>query len=148
MNQLRRELTVRRPIRGVFSFFSDAANLQRITPPWLHFKIPTPLPVTMTEGATIAYALRLHGIPIRWLTEIEEWNPPWQFVDIQRQGPYRFWRHTHRFSEADGGTRIEDQVDYALALGLLGRAVHRFQVARDLAEIFDYRASVARQIFG
>lgn len=106
----------------------------------MQFRILTPLPIAMKQGATIAYALRVRGIPIRWLTEIERWNPPYEFVDVQAKGPYRLWRHTHRFSELEGGTSIVDHVDYALPFGALGRLVHRLQVARDLARIFDYRA--------
>jgi len=139
MNTLRRELWVPNPISEVFDFFSRAENLERITPPWMQFKILTPLPITMKPGATIAYALRVHGIPMRWLTEIERWNPPFEFVDVQAKGPYKLWRHTHRFSEVRGGTLIEDVVEYALPFGWIGRLVHRLQVSRDLAQIFDYR---------
>jgi hypothetical protein len=74
------------------------------------------------------------------LTEIERWNPPHEFIDIQLKGPYTLWRHTHRFSEVEGGTLIADTVAYDLPFGLLGRLVHRLQVARDLGQIFDYRA--------
>jgi ligand-binding SRPBCC domain-containing protein len=128
------------PLPRAFDFFSRAENLERITPPWMHFRILTPRPIQMRQGATIAYALRVRGIPLRWLTEIERWNPPFEFVDVQRKGPYRLWRHTHRFSDVAGGTSIVDIVDYALPFGWLGRLVHRMQVARDLSKIFDYRA--------
>jgi len=101
----------------------------------------------MKPGATIAYALGVRGISFRWLTEIERWNPPYDFVDVQARGPYKLWRHTHRFSEVEGGTMITDTVEYALPLGLLGRLVHRLQVARDLSRIFDYRAQRVQAFF-
>ncbi|HZU29337.1 MAG TPA: SRPBCC family protein [Bryobacteraceae bacterium] len=85
---LQRTLTVPRPLAAVFDFFSQAGNLETLTPPWLHFKIVTPQPITMRQGATIAYELRVRGIPVRWLTEIELWRPPYEFVDIQLRGPY------------------------------------------------------------
>ena len=137
---LRRELWVPNSLSSVFDFFSRAENLERITPPWMRFRLLTPPPITMKQGATIAYALRVRGIPLRWLTEIERWNPPYEFIDDQAKGPYKFWRHTHRFSEVDGGTLIVDIVEYALPFGLIGRLVHRLQVARHLSQIFDYRA--------
>jgi len=123
----------------VFDFFSRPENLEQLTPPRMRFRILTPLPIAMQRGATIAYALRVRGFPVRWLTEIECWNPPYEFVDVQAKGPYRLWRHTHRFSEAGGGTSIVDHVDYELPFGALGRLVNRLQVARDLSQIFDYR---------
>lgn len=137
---LQRELWVPNSLTAVFDFFSRAENLERITPPWMRFRILTPPPITMKQGATIAYALRVRGIPLRWLTEIERWNPPYEFIDTQIKGPYKIWRHTHRFSEAAGGTLIVDIVEYALPFGLIGRLAHRLQVARDLSLIFDYRA--------
>lgn len=144
---LKRELWVPRPLPEVFEFFSRAENLQTITPPWMHFQIVTPGPIEMREGASIAYALRVRGFPLRWLTVIEKWNPPFEFIDVQAKGPYKLWRHTHRFVERDGGTLITDSVDYALPFGILGRLTHRFQVARDLAAIFDYRQQRVRDLF-
>jgi ligand-binding SRPBCC domain-containing protein len=143
---LHRELWVPNPLPSVLDFFSRAENLQRITPPWMQFRILTPLPIIMKQGATIAYALRVRGIPLQWLTEIERWNPPYEFIDRQAKGPYKLWRHTHRFSEVEGGTSIVDLVDYALPFGALGRVLHRLQVARDLARIFDYRAQRVRAL--
>jgi|SRR5581483_5958115 len=137
---LHRKLWVSHPISTVFDFFSRVENLEQITPPWMHFRILTPPPIVMKPGAIIAYSLRVRGVPLRWLTEIERWNPPHEFIDIQAKGPYSFWRHTHRFSEVDGGTLIADTVVYALPFGLLGRLAHRVQVARDLSHIFDYRS--------
>jgi ligand-binding SRPBCC domain-containing protein len=137
---LHRELWVPYPLCTVFDFFSRAENLEQITPPWMRFRILTPLPIVMKPGATVAYSLRVRGIPLRWLTEIERWNPPFEFIDVQAKGPYKLWRHEHRFSELYAGTLIADTVEYALPFGPLGRLVHRLQVARDLSRIFDYRA--------
>ncbi len=136
---LKREATVTCPLEKVFDFFSKAENLETLTPPWLRVRIETPEPIQMRQGATIAYRLYVRGVPLRWLTGIEIWRPPYEFVDVQVRGPYKLWRHIHRFVECDGGTRIVDIVRYALPFGLLGRLAHRLQVARDLANIFDYR---------
>jgi len=143
---LHRELWVARPISAIFDFFSRAENLERITPPWLRFRILTPPPIAMRQGSLIEYGLRVRGIPVKWLTKIERWNPPFEFVDVQLKGPYKLWRHTHRFSQVQGGTRIEDTVEYALPLGALGRLIHKFQVAGDLAKIFDYRARCVKSL--
>lgn len=145
MHELRRELWVPKPVQEVFDYFAQAENLQGITPPWLQFRILTPTPIEMKQGAIIEYALRLHGIPLRWLTEIEKWDPPFEFVDVQVKGPYKLWRHTHRFTAREGGTAVSDTVQYQLPMGALGRLVHRFQVARELSLIFDYRTERIQQ---
>ena len=75
----------------VFGFFADAHNLEAITPPFLGFRVVTPRPIAMQKGTLIEYRLRLHGLPLRWLTRIDEWEPGARFVDRQQKGPYRLW---------------------------------------------------------
>src|SRR5215210_6454688 len=104
-----RELWLARPRDEVFRFFSDAANLDALTPPWLHFEVLTP-DVVLRPGARIDYRLRLYGVPFRWQSEITRWEPPTLFVDEQRRGPYRRWIHTHTFSDERGGTLVRDAV--------------------------------------
>jgi ligand-binding SRPBCC domain-containing protein len=131
----------------VFGFFADAFNLEAITPPWLRFRVVTPGPIEMRPGTLIEYRLRLHGVPIRWLTRIEAWEPGVRFADVQVRGPYRAWHHTHTFEPHAGGTLVRDAVRYSLPLGQLGRLAHSAFVRRDLERIFDFRhAEVARRL--
>lgn len=145
---LQREQTIPRPIEDVFAFFADVNNLERITPSWLAFRILSRQPIALRSGARILYRLRWHGFPLLWLTEIQSWNPPIEFVDVQAQGPYRLWHHTHRFEPVDGGTLMRDLVRYALPFGLLGRLAHAWLVRSDLKAIFDYRAGKVSDILG
>jgi len=131
----------------VFGFFADAFNLEAITPPWLRFRVVTPGPIPMGPGTMVEYRLRLHRIPIRWLTRIEVWEPGARFVDVQIRGPYRAWHHTHSFEPREGGTLVRDTVRYDLPLGPLGRLAHGAFVRRDLERIFDFRREqVARRL--
>ncbi len=127
------------PIQEVFKFFSDASNLEKITPPWLGFQVLAQSSSEIKIGTTIDYRLKIHGIPIRWRTEISSWNPPREFTDIQLKGPYHTWKHTHRFSELRNGTLMEDRVLYKLPMGFLGKAVAGSYVKKDVAKIFKYR---------
>jgi ligand-binding SRPBCC domain-containing protein len=146
-HELHRRQWLAKPIGEVFRFFSDARNLEAITPPWLRFQILPPIPSEIVAGTKIHYRLGWHGIPLRWTTEITDWSPPHRFVDVQLKGPYRLWRHTHTFQEQDGGTWIEDLVRYALPFGPLGRIAHAIRVRRDVEKIFDYRVERIKALF-
>lgn len=132
----------------MFSFFADAANLERMTPPQLGFTILTPQPIEMKKGARIDYRIKLYGIPMKWKTVIDEYEPDDRFIDVQLKGPYAVWRHTHTFIDVEGGTELGDRVVYELPFGPLGRVVHAAFVRRQLAQIFDYRERVMRELFG
>jgi ligand-binding SRPBCC domain-containing protein len=130
-----------------FAFFADAFNLEAITPPWLRFRILTPRPIAMREGALIEYRLTLHHVPCRWHTRIEVWVPGRRFVDRQISGPFSRWEHTHTFESRPDGTLIRDLVVYRMPLGGLGELARRALIRRDLERIFDYRqAAVERSL--
>jgi ligand-binding SRPBCC domain-containing protein len=99
----------------------------------------------MKVGLLIDYRIAWHGIPMRWTSEIEAWEPPHRFIDRQIRGPYRLWHHEHRFEEVDGGTQIIDVVDYAVWGGALA---NRLGVRRDIERIFAYRKQRLEEIFG
>lgn len=143
--ELTSSLRVPRGREEAFAFFSDAHNLERITPGFLKFRVLTPAPIELREGVLIDYALRVRGVPLRWRSEITVWDPPHRFVDRQVRGPYRRWVHEHRFVRLDGGdTLVEDRVEYAVPGG---RLVHALFVKRDVQAIFAYRTAVLREIF-
>jgi len=144
IHTLHSEVWVPRPREEVFAFFSRAENLEALTPRWLHFSILPPRPIAMKAGTRIRYQLRLHGIPLRWESEITAWEPPHRFVDEQRSGPYRRWIHEHQFLEHDGGTTVRDIVQYSVAGGML---VHRLFVAPDLDRIFEFRRQKVAETF-
>jgi ligand-binding SRPBCC domain-containing protein len=141
---LERSQRVEVPVERAFDFYVDARNLEPMTPPWLHFKVTTPGELVLRQGARLDYELRLHGVPVRWQTRIEVWEPPERFVDVQAKGPYSLWEHTHLFEkDGDDAALIHDRVRYAIPLGPLGALAHRLFVRRDLERIFDYRRNAA-----
>ena len=142
-NEFRCELWLPRPLGEVFSFFADAGNLELLTPPQLNFNILTPRPLEMRVGLLIDYRLGVRGIPLRWQSEITAWEPPHRFVDEQRRGPYRLWRHEHLFEERDGGTVAIDRVRYAVPGGAL---INWLLVRHDVARIFAYRTEKLRAL--
>jgi ligand-binding SRPBCC domain-containing protein len=139
---LRREQRLEAPRDEVFPFFADPRNLEAITPPLLSFRLLTPDPISLGVGTFLQYALRVHGVPVRWDTLIQEWEPPVRFVDVQVRGPYRLWHHTHELVSLDDGaaTLMRDTVRYAIGFGVAGEIARRAVVLRDLESIFAFRA--------
>jgi ligand-binding SRPBCC domain-containing protein len=143
---LRTEMRLDLPRPEIFAFFADAANLGRITPPELAFKILTPMPFELGQDSLVDYRIRLYGAPITWRTIISTWDPPNEFVDEQLRGPYSQWIHRHTFvEESPDRTLILDEVRYALPFGALGRLVHPV-IRRQLKRIFSFRQREVRRI--
>lgn len=132
------------PPAELFPFFANAANLDAITPSWVHFNIVTPLPIVMREGTQIEYRLRVRGLSLRWRSRISVWQPPHRFVDEQLRGPYRQWIHEHTFEARNGGTLARDLVRYAVPFDAL---LHRWFVRPDIERIFAFRATELKRRF-
>ncbi len=141
--KLSTEQLIEKPLDEVFSFFSDAHNLVEITPPQMHLVVLTSSPIKMKVGTLINYRFKLRGIPVRWQTEITEWNPPHFFADEQRRGPYRCWIHKHTFIETDGGTLVGDEVEYGV---LGGQLINKLLVRPDIEKIFEYRSQKLQEL--
>ncbi len=144
---LYREQFIPLPKEEIFPFFADAKNLETITPAFLGFKVLDASSSTVQEGTLINYRLRLHGVPLKWRTRIEQWEPSERFVDTQLKGPYRLWHHTHLFLSVPGGTVMKDIVRFKVPLGILGRLVAGAWVRRDVENIFNYRWKKVDELF-
>ena len=136
------------PPAEVFPFFATARNLERLTPAFLHFRILHISSEPLAAGARIDYALRLHGLPVRWRTRIDEWDPPRRFVDRQVRGPFRTWLHTHTFRAEGDATLISDVVLFDLYCRPLARTPALGWIFADLRAIFEHRRREVERVFG
>jgi len=139
--------TIEKPLAHIFPFFSQAENLEKLTPSWLNFEIITPLPIEMEAGTRIEYRLRLLGIPIYWQTEITVWEPPYCFVDEQIKGPYKLWRHEHHFAEENEQTYMRDIVHYDFFGSFLRYPLKHYFVEPQIRKIFDFRSIKINHLF-
>jgi len=148
----RHVLAQRQVVRGglaeVFSFFKRPENLERLTPPWLNFRILSSSDAEVRQGTRIRYRLRLNGIPLTWESVISRYEENTLFVDEQVRGPYRRWVHVHGFREVPGGIEVSDRVEYALPFGPLGDVAHALIVRRQLGVIFGFRRRTMAEVFG
>jgi ligand-binding SRPBCC domain-containing protein len=147
INTIHRQQWISAALEQVFSFFCVARNLDLITPPELRFKLLGQSHFELRAGTLIDYELAWHGLPMRWRSRIEDWRPPALFIDVQRKGPYRLWRHTHSFEARDVGTLMRDTVEFEVPFGGVGDLCAGWLVRRDVDRIFDYRAQQISLLF-
>ena len=148
MHTLRQSQTLPVSRKVLWEFVSVPQNLNQITPPKMAFKIIGDPPKSAHEGLLLEYKVR---IPVlgwtTWLTEIKYVTEGYSFMDEQRIGPYKLWLHTHTLEDVDGGTKMTDEIRYALPFGLLGEFAHAIFVKRTLKQIFDYRREKLDELF-
>jgi ligand-binding SRPBCC domain-containing protein len=137
-------------IQEVWSFFATPANLHLITPPNMGFTVLTPLTdKSIYPGQTIEYKVRpLLGIPLYWMTEITSVKEEMSFIDEQRKGPFRLWKHQHYFKPVEGGVEMRDVVEYQLPLWILGNMIHTLTVKNKLLDLFQYRFAQIEKVLG
>lgn len=143
-----KEQIVDKDLKTVFSFFEKPENLGDLTPDWLKFKILSPSPLTMEVGSRFAYKIKLGPIPMKWLTNISQYDPPNMFCDEQLKGPYKKWVHTHTFKEDGDKTLITDKIEYDLYGGPLKYIVNELFIKHSVRKIFDFREKTINSILG
>ncbi len=147
--QLTDHFTVHTSLENCWAFFSDAANLPKITPPAMKFTIVTPSPIVIQADSILDYKVHVMlGIPVKWKTSIIDWSPMRQFIDLQLKGPYTLWHHQHTFKEVEGGVECRDRVTYKMPFGPIGRLTHALMVKRQLLEVFRFRRTAIEKLVG
>ena len=139
------------PIRAheAWEFLSKPSNLSVITPPHMGFKILSGADRPMFPGQIIQYIVSpFPGVNTRWVTEITHVKDGEYFVDEQRFGPYALWHHKHFIKPIEGGTLMEDQIDYKLPFGFIGQMIHPVLVKKQLKKIFEFREEKLNELFG
>ncbi len=135
-------------IEVVWDFFSNPANLNKITPPEMNFRILTPLPEQMYEGMMIAYKVRpLKGMRLTWLTETTKSKDHELFIDEQRVGPYKIWHHEHHFRQMAEGVEMKDILVYDLPAGFIGRWMDDLLIYKQVTKIFLFREKQIVRLF-
>jgi ligand-binding SRPBCC domain-containing protein len=167
--RLETEQWIAAPLPGVFAFFADPRNLPRIMPPSQGAKliklnlVPPRFPADASLldagqmaglGTEIVFKFRaVPYLPIheKWVALITGFSLNEYFSDIQKQGPFHRWRHTHSFeaktSDGRDGTLIRDVVEYEVGFGVIGRMLEKLIFQRMLRKTFEYRRKALATIF-
>ena len=129
---------------AVFAWHARPDALERLVPPWERVVVEERVG-EIEDGARVVLRVDAGPFRLRWVAVHGDVIPGRQFCDRQAQGPFRYWRHRHRFeSEGPRACRLEDDVEYALPLGWLGSMVAGKTVRQKLDRMFAYRHAVTK----
>lgn len=147
--KLHKEQQLRCDINTAWKFFSSPHNLSRITPADMKFMVKTDLlDESIYEGMMIDYKVApLLRIPLNWQTEITQVEPQKSFMDVQKKGPFKLWKHFHEFIPNDKGVLMKDTVKYELPFSFIGALTHWLIVGKRIEQIFEYRRLVLEELF-
>lgn len=115
---------------------------ERLQPPWERVEVVA-WPERLEEGAEARFRVRAGGVWVEWVAQHRGVVAGKGFEDVQVRGPFAAWRHLHKMEAVEGGgSRLVDDVAYALPLGRLGALVAGRWVAGAIARMFRYRHGV------
>jgi ligand-binding SRPBCC domain-containing protein len=146
MARFTRSIDIHAPPPAVFDFHADPRNIERVAAPPARARLLEPYDVPLHEGSVVRLRVELFGLlPQVVETEIVLCRPPREFVDEQRQGPFRRWRHRHLFEEIEGGTRLTDDVEYELPTALPFRLLGTEAMTRMMENLFARRQELTKE---
>ena len=157
MQSFHRETLVDAPLDRVWSFYSTIDGLRSLTPAWMALRIESidhPQQDLQKSGELVAGTEIRASVAPFWVFPRQSWTSIIEsrsehedvcsFVDSMHGGPFKTWKHTHRFVAADGQTRVIDHVDYRAPGGGIGE----FLTCGGLSTFFAYRHRRTREILG
>jgi uncharacterized protein len=133
------------PAAEVFRWHARRGALERLTPPWAPVEIEEDSG-GIEDGARVVLKIPVGPIHVRWIAEHRDYVEGRQFRDVQIEGPFARWEHTHRV-EPDGADAcfLEDHIEYALPLGAAGALIGHPLVRNLLERTFAYRHRITAQ---
>jgi ligand-binding SRPBCC domain-containing protein len=133
------------PPRRVFAFHEEPDALSRLLPPGETARVEVP-PRSLETGTRVVVRTRVGRFWVTIVAEHVAYEKDVLFVDEMREGPFRHWRHEHRFEPVAGGrTRLVDSIEYELPFGRLGALLGGWMVRRRLDRMFDHRHRITRE---
>lgn len=140
MRTFKQSFIVKSPIEKVWHFYTDAKHLEIITPKEIELKIISTTNQNIVQGQEIWVSGKIFEKIRR-----KKWNSKitflraHEYIDEMLSGPFKKWRHLHRFRNIDGKqTEIIDEVEFELPYSILGKLFEGYAY-KQLQKIFEYR---------
>ena len=133
------------PASLLFAWHARPGAFERLAPPWEDLDVVQP-PAGVTDGKRAVFRVPAGPVSIRWVAEHRDYVDGVQFRDVQMQGPFAMWEHTHRV-EPDGPDHayLDDHIEYAMPMGPLGDWLGNASIRAMMSHAFAYRHAITRR---
>ncbi len=152
LRQFKKETFIAAPAEAVFAWHEQPDAFAKLTPPWEDVRLLSQSGPISQPGSQVVLSIPLiPGLPwprLRWVSEHRNYIAGEQFQDVQIQGPFAEWCHTHRVLPQANGCLLQDHIEYALPLGWLGELGGCWFIRWKLKRLFNYRHMQMQAIFG
>jgi ligand-binding SRPBCC domain-containing protein len=147
MARLQRSILIAAPAATVFDFHADPRNIERVATPPAQAQLLPPYEVPLHLGSVVRLRVTVFGLlPQLVETEIVVCDPPREFADVQRRGPFRAWRHRHLFRAVEGGAELTDDVEYELPTSLPFRLLGAEAMTKMMENLFTRRQELTKAL--
>jgi hypothetical protein len=130
------------PAEAVFNWHKQPGAFERLTPPWETVDV-IERTGGIESGARVVLFVHTGPVRQRWVAEHRDYIEGRQFRDVQIEGPFARWEHTHLVEPA-GPTAcyLEDRIEYELPLEPMSSLVAGDFVRGELKRTFRHRHHV------
>lgn len=132
------------PAEEVYDWHAREGAIRRLSPPWAPLQIISKTP-GVDKGTRVKLKIKTGPVFSAWDAEHTASEPGRMFTDTQLKGPFKVWRHTHRFIPRENGSTLEDSIEFSMPFPLDRSAWVTSFIRKDLERIFRYRHTVTRR---
>ncbi len=137
MTRIRLATTIAAPIDRVFDLARDIGLHARSMAATREQAVAGRTGGLIERGETVTWRARHFGVWWSLTSRITVVERPVRFVDEQEHGPFRWFRHEHRFESRGDGTVMTDSWEHVSPFGPLGRLVDRLVLGRYMRRVLE-----------
>jgi uncharacterized protein (TIGR01777 family) len=132
------------PAAAAFAWHARPGAFERLAPPWQTVRV-VERTGGITDGSRLVMAMRMGPLTRRWVAHHTGYVEGREFTDVQAEGPFAAWRHTHRvLPDGPDASVLEDEIDYALPAAPISELLAGGAVDRMLDRLFAFRHARTR----
>lgn len=100
----------------------------------------------LTGGDTVQWQGRHFGREFTHTSRIDGWRPYSYFREVMVEGHFLRFEHEHHFALMDDGTRMRDEIRFAVPCGTLGKIAAKALLRRHIIWMLRERNTVLRRV--